>query len=154
VLHGGQESQVAFNDRQFDQPKIVQCQLLVARPNRATLLEPPDHLLDYTAVAIPKRIVAERPTWPPPSTHPLGRDDRTKPLLPQPVPQPQHTVGPIGADTPWSSAWSPTRLRNADRVEQLLELSRLVRLARQQQHGKHQATAITGQMDLGAKTTT
>src|SRR3954470_7426249 len=54
-----QEAKIPFDERQLDQPEIVERQFLVACRDRATFFQPPYTLLDAAASAILFTVIAD-----------------------------------------------------------------------------------------------
>src|SRR5215510_14814919 len=91
-----QETQIAFDKRQLDQPEVVESQLLIARRNCTTLFQPTDTLLDRTALAILDTVIGHRATAFPLPSASFGWDDRFDPTQPQPVANTLDIIGTVG----------------------------------------------------------
>jgi hypothetical protein len=74
-------------------------------------------------------------------------------VLTQPLPNTLSVIGFVTTHAPRPSLHSSLRASHLHAVNQLLELCRLVRLARQQECLERQTIAISQDMQLGAKAT-
>jgi hypothetical protein len=62
-------------------------------------------------------------------------------------------IGPIATEMVWTSAWAPAPAPDMYTIDNRFELGRLVGLSWQHCNGEWQSTAITEEMQLGAKPT-
>jgi hypothetical protein len=81
----------------------------------------------------------------------LRRDHGPDAMPAQPVADALGTVGPIGGQAFGPTAGPPLALPDAHTVQDVLELGRLVRLARQQQGGQRHAVPIAEHVHFGAE---
>ena len=129
----------------------MESQLFKPGCDRATLLQEANAALDHIATAIADTIIVNRSPCSASATLALGRDDRFYPVAPQPAPDPARLIGPITTQPPRAEARAAAPTADAHTIEHGFELGRLMRLAGQDTDTERQTSAITQDMQFGAK---
>jgi hypothetical protein len=124
----GQQLEIALDDRKMNHPKIVKCQLLIPRRQRAAFLQPSDTALDHIPVTIARRVITDWSSYSPLFACATGWYHRTNAMRAQPVAYPLGLVGSVSTNAAWSATPSTVGTLNLDTIEQRLKLGRLMRL--------------------------
>jgi S1-C subfamily serine protease len=135
----------------MDHAKEVNGELLKAGGQGAAFFHPTNTALDDVPSFVTDGVIAHRPAGVAFATLATRRNNRTNAVLTQPVPDAAGVIGLVSAEPFRPHARAANHATNAHTVHQLLELRRLVSLARKQKRTHWDAVSIAQEVQLGSE---